>query len=120
MPSTAHADMQAEAVDLLLKWGADCKLEDTDGVAPIDTARHFPEILAAMHQKQVLVTSYVTGSSALSSGNSVCTSISPAVCLLVCNQQQSRWYSQACVVLVSCMLIAEVKLLLCGLRYAVQ
>lgn len=53
--STDHADMQDAAVSLLLKWGADCKLQDNDGVTPLDTARHFPEILAAMHQKQVLV-----------------------------------------------------------------
>ncbi|KAL3140515.1 hypothetical protein ABBQ32_005097 [Trebouxia sp. C0010 RCD-2024] len=48
------AVMAAEdaAVSLLLKWGADCKLQDNDGVTPLDTARHFPEILAAMHQKQ--------------------------------------------------------------------
>ena len=50
--------VQTEAVHFLLKWGADCKLKDHDGVSPIDTARHFPEILAAMHQQQVLATSY--------------------------------------------------------------
>ena len=49
--------MQEQAVHFLLKHGADCKLQDNDGVAPIDTARHFPEILAAMHRQQVLATS---------------------------------------------------------------
>ena len=49
--------MQEEAVHFLLKRGADCKLRDNDGVAPIHLARHFPEILAAMHQQQVLDTS---------------------------------------------------------------
>lgn len=51
--STTHAGLQDEAVNLLLRWGADCKLKDNDSVTPLDTARHFPEILAAMHQKQV-------------------------------------------------------------------
>ena len=65
MASTTDADMQDEAVNLLLKWGADFTLKDNDGVTPLDTARHFPEILAAMHQKQVLVSSYVTAPLAL-------------------------------------------------------
>lgn len=56
--ATMCPGMQTEAVHLLLKWGADCKLKDHDGVSPIDTARHFPEILAAMHQQQVLATTY--------------------------------------------------------------
>lgn len=79
--STAHADMQDEAVSLLLKWGADCKLQDNDGVTPLDTARHFPEILAAMHQKQVLLSSYVTAPySPLNSENSV---VHKSACALI-------------------------------------
>lgn len=54
--STLHG-VQEEAVHFLLKWGADFKLRDNDGMAPIDTAKHFPQILAAMHQKQVLLPS---------------------------------------------------------------
>ena len=45
--------MQEEAVHLLLKYNADFKLKDNDGKTPIDIAKYFPAILAAMHQKQV-------------------------------------------------------------------
>lgn len=75
--------MQAEAVHFLLKWGADCKLKDHDGVSPIDTARHFPEILAAMHQQQVLAKSYT-----LCSGYRL--------------YSQSVWLAASCLPLVTC------------------
>ena len=46
--------MQEDAVDLLLKWGADPDLRDNDGICARQLARLHPKMLASMDRKQVL------------------------------------------------------------------
>jgi len=50
---SATACWQDEAVELLLKWGADPDLKDNDGVTAKQLARFHPHMLAGMHQQQV-------------------------------------------------------------------
>ena len=52
---SATACWQDEAVELLLKWGADPDLKDNDGVTAKQLARFHPHMLAGMHQQQVQV-----------------------------------------------------------------